>query len=363
MPSSVSFTMTGPGGSTVAGTTSMDSTNTVATFTPSSSLAADTAYTVTISGAQDSSGDTMTTPYTYTFTTSEASSGQCPCSIWPDVAPSGAVDANDSSPNNIGVEFQASSNGTISGVRFYKEPDDTGTHTGTLWSANGVELATGTFSNESSQGWQELDFSTPVPVTAGTTYVASYNTQTGHYAYTTGGLASAVTNGPLTALAGGGVYAYGSANTFPTSTYQEDNFWVDVVFEPSQGSDTAPTVTSSTPLNGSSSNPVSTDPTATFSEAVVPSSVSFTMTGPGGSTVAGTTSMDSTNTVATFTPSSSLAADTAYTVTISGAQDSSGDTMTTPYTWTFTTAQASPPSASAPAPSGRLDAAVGSLSE
>ena len=221
VPSSVSFTMTGPGGSTVAGTTSMDSTDTVATFTPSSSLAADTTYTVTISGAQDDFGQTMTPSLVrYTFTTSEASSGQCPCSIWPDVAPSGAVDANDSSPNNIGVEFQASSNGTISGVRFYKEPDDTGTHTGTLWSANGVELATGTFSNESSQGWQELDFSTPVPVTAGTTYVASYNTQTGHYAYTTGGLASAVTNGPLTALAGGGVYAYGSANTFPTSTYR-----------------------------------------------------------------------------------------------------------------------------------------------
>ena len=29
-----------------------------------------------------------------------------------------------------------------------------------------------------------------------------------------------MTNGPLTALAGGGVYAYGSANTFPSNTYQ-----------------------------------------------------------------------------------------------------------------------------------------------
>ena len=56
-------------------------------------------------------------------------------------------------------------------------------------------------------------------VTAGTTYVASYFTSTGHPAATEQGLASAVTNGPLTALAGGGVYAYGSSNTFPTSTY------------------------------------------------------------------------------------------------------------------------------------------------
>ena len=67
-------------------------------------------------------------------------------------------------------------------------------------------------------------------VTAGTTYVASYFTSAGHYADTSGGLASAVTNGPLTALAGGGVYAYGSSSTFPTSTYNASNYWVDVVY-------------------------------------------------------------------------------------------------------------------------------------
>ena len=54
---------------------------------------------------------------------------------------------------------------------------------------------------------------------------------TGHYADTPGGLASAVTNGPLTALADGGVYAYGSSNTFPTNTYKTTNYWVDVVFD------------------------------------------------------------------------------------------------------------------------------------
>jgi Domain of unknown function (DUF4082) len=53
------------------------------------------------------------------------------------------------------------------------------------------------------RGWQELDFSSRVAVTAGTTYVASYHTGTGHYEFTPGGLSSAVTNGPLTALANG----------------------------------------------------------------------------------------------------------------------------------------------------------------
>jgi Domain of unknown function (DUF4082) len=131
------------------------------------------------------------------------------------------------------VQFQAASSGHITGVRFYKEADNTGTHTGSLWSSTGTLLATGTFTGESASGWQELDFSSPVAVTAGTTYVASYFTSTGHYADTQQGLASAVTNGPLTALAGGGVYAYGSSNTFPTSTWNASNYWVDVVYSSS----------------------------------------------------------------------------------------------------------------------------------
>ena len=91
----------------------------------------------------------------------------------------GAVDAADTSAVNLGVQFQASSSGTITGIRFYKDADNTGTHIGSLWTSTGTLLATGTFTGESASGWQELDFSTPVPVTAGTTYVASYHTAPG----------------------------------------------------------------------------------------------------------------------------------------------------------------------------------------
>ena len=190
----------------------------------------------------------MSSPFSWSFTTSR--DGQCPCSIWQNAAPSGAVDAADTSAVNLGVQFQASSDGTITGVRFYKEPDNTGTHTGSLWTSSGTLLATGTFSGESATGWQELDFSTPVPVTAGTTYVASYHTNAGHYAITSNGLASAVTNGPLTALASGGVYAYGSANAFPSNSFNASNYWVDVVYSPASGA-TPPVVTSVTPAAGS----------------------------------------------------------------------------------------------------------------
>ena len=90
MPSSASFTLKDASGNTVPGSASFDSTNTVYTFTPSSALTAGTTYTATISGVTDQFGQTMATD-TYTFTTSKAfdSGGQCPCAIWPDVAPSG----------------------------------------------------------------------------------------------------------------------------------------------------------------------------------------------------------------------------------------------------------------------------------
>jgi hypothetical protein len=193
---------------------------------------------VTVSGATDNFGQTMTA-YTYTFTTSKAfnSGGQCPCTVWPDTAPSGATDTSDTSSVELGLKFTASSNGTISGVRFYKEPDNTGTHTGTLWSSSGTVLATGTFTSESTQGWQELDFSTPVTVTAGTTYVASYHTNTGEYSADGNYFAAAHTdiNGTLTAPSssssgGNGVYAYGSSSLFPNNSYNATNYWVDVVF-------------------------------------------------------------------------------------------------------------------------------------
>jgi len=228
VPSTVSFTLKDSGANAVAGSVSFDSGNTVATFTPTSSLAASTTYTATVSGAQNASGTSMSSPFSWSFSTGAVA--QCPCSIWQNGTPTGSADANDASPVNLGVRFQASGSGYITGVRFYKYSDNTGTHTGNLWSADGTLLATGTFSGESGSGWQELDFSSPVPVTAGTTYVASYHTDAGHYAVTLQGLASAVTNGPLTALADGGVYAYGSGNTFPSDTYSSANYWVDVVY-------------------------------------------------------------------------------------------------------------------------------------
>ena len=95
-------------------------------------------------------------------------------------------------------------------------------------------LATATFTNETASGWQSVTFSNPVTLTPNTTYVASYHTNVGHYSVSTNYFTSNVTSGPLTALANGnGVYAYSSNSAFPTSTFSGENYWVDVMFNPS----------------------------------------------------------------------------------------------------------------------------------
>ncbi len=344
VPSSVSFTLKDPNGNLVSGATSFNSADTVATFTPASSLAPGTTYTATISGAKDNNGQTMLAPYSYTFTTSTAfdSGGKCPCAIWPDVAPTGVSDATDGNAVQLGVKFTATQAGSISGIRFYKVPDNGGTHTGSLWTSTGTLLATGTFTNESTAGWEELDFSTPVSIAAGTTYVASYHTNSAHYAYTANGLLSAVASRPLTALASGGVYAYGSSSTFPSNSTNGTNYWVDVVYTTPSGT-FSPTVVSVTPSSGSPGNPVTVAPTATFSQAMTAGTGSFTVTAPNGSTVPGSVTFNAAGTAATFTPTNSLAADTTYTATVSGVQNTFGTPMSSPYSWTFTTAGAQCP--------------------
>jgi hypothetical protein len=64
----------------------------------------------------------------------------------------------------------------------------------------------------------------------------------------------------------------------------------------------------------------------------------FTLSGPGGASVAGAVTYVAATDIATFTPSVSLAPNTAYTATITtGAADTSGGTLAANFVWTFTT--------------------------
>jgi hypothetical protein len=331
------------GGNAVAGSTAYDAASRTVTFTPSAALAASTAHTATVSGARDPSGNTMSA-FSWSFTTGAATSG-CPCTIWPDSATPGTVTVNDNSAVELGVKFRANQAGYITGLRFYKASGNTGTHVGSLWSSGGTRLGTVTFTGESASGWQTATLPSPVQINANTTYVASYHTTVGRYSVTNNGLASAVTRGPLTALASGtdggnGVYAYGGGG-FPTNTFQASNYSVDVVFTQTATDNTPPTIASRAPAPGASGVATSAEVTATFSEAVTSSSVVMTLTGPGGA-VAGTTGYDAASNTATFTPAAALATSTSYTAAVSGARDTAGNVMA-PVSWSFTTAAPPPP--------------------
>jgi hypothetical protein len=124
----------------------------------------------------------------------------------------------------------------VKGIRFYKGPQNTGTHVGSLWTATGQRLASVTFTNETASGWQQASFAQPVPITAGTTYIASYHAPGGRYSIDTNYFTAPVRNGPLEALAdgaqgGNGVYEYGAAGSFPSNSWNRSNYWVDVVFD------------------------------------------------------------------------------------------------------------------------------------
>ena len=126
----------------------------------------------------------------------------------------------DGQPIETGVKFRSDVDGFVTAIRFYKGAQNTGTHVGHLWSAAGALLAEATFTGETASGWQEVQLSPAVAITANTTYVASYHADSGFFAFDGGFFATAgVDAPPLHALQSGvdgpnGVFAYGPSG-FP----------------------------------------------------------------------------------------------------------------------------------------------------
>ena len=95
-------------------------------------------------------------------------------------------------------------------------------------------LATVSFTSESSVGWQQADFSTPVLINANTVYTVSYQMNYDTFAYNSNNLSQAFNSPPLLARADGAVIAFDPApgvRTYPSgSNGQHGNYWVEPVF-------------------------------------------------------------------------------------------------------------------------------------
>ena len=106
---------------------------------------------------------------------------------------------------------------------------------------------------------------------------------------------------------------------------------------------TPPTVASTSPTSGATNVAVGATVTATYSEPVQPATVTFTLTDPASTVVPATVTYNVANQRSVLTPNAPLAGSTVYTATVSGSQDDAGNPMTAPVTWSFTTADSTPP--------------------
>ena len=280
------FTLTGPGATPVAGAVTYDASSDTATFTPSSALSLNTLYTATITtGARDTFGNALASNFVWTFTT-----GANPCqpptviSVTP---PNGAAGVCPSTV--VTATFSEAMNpATINATTF------TLTGPGITPVAGVVTFAAST-----------ATFTPSSALALNTLYTATITT----------GAKDVFGN----ALASNFVWSF-TTSTTPCAP---------------------PTVISVAPPNGATGICPNAVVTATFSEAMNPSTINtttFTLTGPGITPVGGAVTYVASSDVATFTPTSPLALDTLYTATITtGAQDLAGDPLASDFVWTFTT--------------------------
>src|SRR3989449_647325 len=267
----------------VTGIISHDVSNTIFTFTPSSPLAINTIYSATITtGVRDTFGNALAADF-----------------VWR------------SKERGVGKECRS----TVSSDHYKK-------------GATGVcslAVITATFSeamNPSSIN------TTTFTVSPGVTGIITHDVSNTIFTFTPS--CPLAVNSVYTATVTTGVrdlFGNGLATDFVWSFRTAAN-----------GCNPPPTVVSVTPANGATGVCSLAVITATFSEAMNPATIdttTFTVT-PG---VTGTITHDVTNTIFTFTPSSPLAINTLYTVTITtGAQDTFGTPLATDFVWSFRTA-------------------------
>ncbi len=359
--SSSSFELRNASNTLIPAAVTYDPATRTATLTPSAALAASTTYTVNVKGGatdprvKDTTGNALASTATWTFTTWTAPTCN-PCSVWNSAATPDLDSSDDASGVELGMKFTAGIDGVVTGVRFYKGSLNTGVHVAHLWTAGGSLMATATFQNETASGWQEVQFASPVGITANTTYVVSYYAPNGGYSINENFFNNTTAGTPLLRpltqqeSGGNGVFKYGFGNTFPDESFLSSNYWVDVMFVGGTASDTTPpTITARTPAPNATSVSLGATVTATFSEGMATGSIDSStvqLRDASNALVPATVTYSTSNRVATLTPTSPLNGQTTYTATVRGGatppvvQDASGNALAASATWSFTTSAA-----------------------
>jgi hypothetical protein len=221
------------GSTAVPASVSYDDATRTATLTPTAALPSDTLLTGRAStGVQNLNGTPLGSAYTFTFRTSA-----CPCQLFssssvPQFLGNDTQDGRGGAgpfSYELGLKVQVTQPAQLTAIRYYRDPQETGTHVGRLWSSTGALLATANYASETASGWQQAALSTPVTLVPGQTYVVSTNFNA-YFGVTPLGLRDQVTGGPLVSVADGdnGVHS-SAAGFFPTQSWRTTNYFVDAV--------------------------------------------------------------------------------------------------------------------------------------
>jgi methionine-rich copper-binding protein CopC len=298
-----SFTLRNAAGTTIAGAVNYNTTTRVASLDPTATLAAGSTYTATLSGGptavRDVAGNALANT-TWSFTTTPAANPAPTVTTRTPAVSATAVSQTD----NITATFSEPVTG-VSGTTF------------TLKNPAGAIIPGAVTYNATTR---VATLNPTATLAADTRYTATL----------TGGAAAIRDTGAP------------SASLAATS-------W-------SFTSGPRPTLSARTPAANATGVSQTGNITATFNEAVSGvSGTTLTLKNPAGTTVAATVSYNATTRVATLNPTPTLAADTRYTVTITGGgtavRDAGGNPLTTT-TWTFITGPRPTITAKSPASAG-----------
>jgi hypothetical protein len=287
------------GGAAVTGIVTYDAASNTAIFTPTANLAVSTEFTGTITtAAQDPAGHALASDYVWSFTTGTVANATSPTVVSTD-------------PVNVATLVPLNQKITAT---FSKAMDPA------------TISAAGTFTVVTTVG------AIPVPgaVNFDTASNTAIFTPTANLAAST--QFTATISNAAKDLSGNALIAGGVPNPWSFTTGTTANA-------------TAPTITLTNPADGAMTVPIDTTINATFSTAMNPATITtatflVTVTADG-TPVSGTVAYDVASQIATFTPSSNLAASTQFTATISPAvQDLDGNALAAgvvPNPWSFTT--------------------------
>jgi hypothetical protein len=386
---SATFTVSGPGGATVAGAVTYSGDT--ATFTPSAALAYSTLYTASITnGAANPGGTHLLNNYVWTFTTITP-----PTAVISTIPVNGATNVPISqmlsatfneamNPASIkATTFTVTGPGSapVSGAVAYSGV------TATFTPAVNLDYST-VYTATITTGVKDLA-GTPLPVAYVWTFTtitpspavistiplnaatgvpiaqvvsATFNEQMSCTTLASPALTFIVTGPGATPVAGTVACADAIAAFTPAADLAFNTVYTATITTGAQDlagtplpanyvwtfrtlpAPTPPTVISTVPVNLATGVPINQALSATFSVAMIPATIdatTFIVTGPGSAAVSGVVTYVAAGSIATFTPAANLAPSTVYTATITtGTQDLAGTALASDYVWTFTTAAA-----------------------